>query len=496
MTTFTTDTKTFKAAIATFKAAAGVSRKSCVFLSLEPNGLRIVTHDAAVDTTIPGEVSQGEGVAYHRVYWQDLNKAITAASPVVAAPPVLTFTDEGITVAARAAVKVPALEWRELPAFTIGDVSKVASLPATMVNKGRGVLYAAGTDRTLPMLNAVHVTRHDGYLEFAATDRFRLVNAVLEDAGDDFSALIPAAVFKAAAGDLTVWSDDHKVGYVEVATGAGSLRARLVDADYPNVAPLFPKTAAAFIDADRVSLLEVAKLAKGLARNGVMTLEWTGHATAGDGEFSFTVHAVRGTANAVSVNPGYLSDALASMTADTVRIFMQEDAGRPVLMLENDYVSHILMPVRHGDGAPDPVTGTDEKEFKIDDHAPTPAVDPAPVKCPKTKRAKSKRAPRKAAESKTPAPARVAPAPVDPAPVEKSPAPVATDAPDLVSFEFKGVRISAPAAVWEEQIPAACGWLAMHNETWFKTFQDATGGRLRRAFTKLKATGLFEVATV
>ena len=500
MSTFTTDTKTFKAAISTFRNVTGITRAN-VHVTIDAAGMTLQTAggaDTPARIVIPGKV---DGGAYsHTVNWTDLSKASNSIKAIKSVPPVVTFTDEGITVAARSTVALEIIEsGSEVPDLMPVSVYSATALPADVMHAARGAVYAASTDRTLPMLTGIRIAGDEAGVEVTSTDRFRLVYATAAGADREIDAVIPAAAVKASTGGAAVYTTagvKYPDQWVTVETSGGTLTTSAIDADFPNVKPLFPKSVAGAVDVDRRSLLEVMRLANGLGmRNAQVQLDWHGTARAGVSSWDFEVKAVHGTAHCPAVNPSYMQDALASMTADTVRIFIQapyssDSVDRPIVMMGGDSVSHLLMPVRlpddevaaavEGDAA-----GVDsDGVIYLDSFAPAPAAEPAPRKA----------APRKAAKSKTPAPAPVAPAPVDPAPVD--PAPVDPAPADLVSFEFKGVRISAPAPVWEEQIPAACGWLAMHNETWFATFQDATGGRLRRAFTKLKATGLFEVATV
>ena len=154
----------------------------------------------------------------------------------------------------------------ELPLIPLDDYPQLPTLPELtgtidpqlFVEAITQVVAAAGKDDTLPMLTGVHMEIDGSEIQLAATDRFRLAMRTVEwdPVAEDVSAklLVPAKTLQENARTL----DSNLNNPIEIAVGAGDnigadglfglhaesreTTTRMLDADFPNVHPLLPKS--------------------------------------------------------------------------------------------------------------------------------------------------------------------------------------------------------------------------------------------------------------
>ena len=171
----------------------------------------------------------------------------------------------------------------ELPLMPLDDYPQLPTLPevtgtldtSTFVNAVTQVASAAGRDDTLPMLTGVHMEISGNKVNLAATDRFRLALRSLEwdpVAGDvQAKLLVPAKTLLDNARTL----DSHLQDPVEIAVGTGEnvggdglfglhsqnreTTTRMLDAEFPNIQPLLPKTHTSMASVEIAPLVEAIR---------------------------------------------------------------------------------------------------------------------------------------------------------------------------------------------------------------------------------------------
>ena len=283
----------------------------------------------------------------------------------------------------------------ELPLMSLDDYPQLPQLPevtgkispAALSGAVTQVAAAAGRDDTLPMLTGIHMEIQDNRLQLTATDRFRLALRSLEwepvAQGVEAKLLIPAKTLLDNARTLDTSIDDP----VEIAVGAAGnvggeglfglhtgnreTTTRLLDADFPNVAPLLPKSHTSIATVEVAPLLESIRRVSLVAdRNAQIRLQFRHgelalHASGADsGEAQETLPAAfSGTEELlIAFNAGYLRDGLAVIGTDRA-MFGFTEASRPAILIpEPDelpeaatdgtfptpqtHFTYLLMPVR------------------------------------------------------------------------------------------------------------------------------------------------------
>lgn len=282
----------------------------------------------------------------------------------------------------------------ELPLIPLDDYPQLPVLPEVtgtinpqlFVEAISQVVAAAGKDDTLPMLTGVHIDINGSHVEMTATDRFRLAMRTFEwePVSPDVQAklLVPAKTLQETGRSL----DTHLNIPVEIAVGTGENIAaeglfglhadnretttRMLDADFPNVAPLLPKTHSAMASIEVAPLQEAIRRVSLLTdRNAQIRMEFR------EGEVTLAAGADSGRASeslpcafngredfVIAFNPSYLKDGLAVVHTDRV-VFGFTEPSRPAIMIpepeelpaanedgsfptpETDF-TYLLMPVR------------------------------------------------------------------------------------------------------------------------------------------------------
>ena len=279
---------------------------------------------------------------------------------------------------------VPLDDYPQLP--TLPEVTGKIS-PAALTGAVTQVAAAAGRDDTLPMLTGIHVEIEGENVKLTATDRFRLAQRHLtwEPAAPGVQAdlLIPAKTLLDNARTLDTSLDEP----VEIAVGAGDniggdglfglhtgnreTTTRMLDADFPNVAPLLPKTHTSIASIEVAPLLEAIRRVSLVAdRNAQIRMQFRGDeltlfsSGADSGAAQETMHADFSGADEllIAFNAGYLREGLAVIGTDHV-LFGFTEASRPAIMVPQPeqipeqgadgafptpqtHFTYLLMPVR------------------------------------------------------------------------------------------------------------------------------------------------------
>ena len=253
----------------------------------------------------------------------------------------------------------------ELPLMPLDDYPVLPELPevtgtldtSTFVNAVTQVASAAGRDDTLPMLTGVHMEIAGNQVKLAATDRFRLALRSLEwdPVANDVQAklLVPAKTLLDNARTL----DSHLQDPVEIAVGTGEnvggdglfglhsqnreTTTRMLDAEFPNIQPLLPKTHTSMASVEIAPLVEAIRRVSLVAdRNAQLRMhfkpgEVSLYASGADsGEASESLQCAFTGADEllIAFNSGYLRDGLSVIPTKRV-VFGFTEASRPAIMI-------------------------------------------------------------------------------------------------------------------------------------------------------------------
>lgn len=278
---------------------------------------------------------------------------------------------------------IPLDDYPMLPKLPAGTGSINAKLFTEAVSQ---VASAAGKDDSLPMLTGVSMEIVGNQINLAATDRFRLALRTFEWEANDpelnVKLLIPARTLLDNARsldsglndsiDIAVGTGDQvgREGLFGVHTDNRETTTRLLDADFPNIAPLLPKEYTAIASVEIAPLVDAIRRVSLVAeRNAQIVLHFSegqviltaGATEAGHAEETLPC-AFTGKELTIAFNPGYLKDGL-SVVPTSRAVFGFTEPSRPAIMIpepeempsanENGifqtpdtYFTYLLMPVR------------------------------------------------------------------------------------------------------------------------------------------------------
>ncbi|MFE5713427.1 hypothetical protein ACFQ7J_21755 [Streptomyces sp. NPDC056501] len=272
----------------------------------------------------------------------------------------------------------------------------------TFLRQLNRVLPTAGRDDTLPVLTGIQITLDGEKLTMAATDRYRFavaevpVTSTAMPSDKPLAALIPADTLSALAKRLKAHDGPVGIGILEYAhadgeptvsqsvaratlsLGAVTVTMRSLDGSLPKYRTLFPKICDTSVQLDRATTVRAVKkcqavlTAKGLRDVPVM-FAWdadgnltlapqldTAEGTARTKGMAVPMAITHGTGEGLrggiaAFNPGFLLDALAAFTGDTVTLHLGEmkdgQLSKPGLFTEGpemagDGYKHLVMHVR------------------------------------------------------------------------------------------------------------------------------------------------------
>ena len=253
----------------------------------------------------------------------------------------------------------------ELPLMPLDDYPVLPELPevtgtldtSTFVNAVTQVASAAGRDDTLPMLTGIHVEIDGENVTLTATDRFRLAQRHLtwEPTSPDVKAdlLVPAKTLLDNARTLDTSIDDPVElaagtadniggdGLFGLHTGNRETTTRMLDADFPNVAPLLPKSHTAIASVEVAPLLESIRRVSLVAdRNAQLRMHfkpgevslYASGADSGEATESLQCAFTGADELLIAFNSGYLRDGLSVIPTKRV-VFGFTEASRPAIMI-------------------------------------------------------------------------------------------------------------------------------------------------------------------
>ncbi|MGD7002520.1 DNA polymerase III subunit beta [Corynebacterium halotolerans] len=257
----------------------------------------------------------------------------------------------------------------ELPLIPLDDYPQLPELPELtgtidpqlFIESITQVAAAAGKDDTLPMLTGVHVVVDGDRVEMAATDRFRLALRTFEwtPVTPDVKAnlLIPAKTLQENARTL----DPHQTDPVEIAVGQGDqvgreglfgvhtenreTTTRMLDADFPNIHPLLPKTHTSMASVPIAPLQEaIRRVSLVTERNAQIRMQFSpdqlilsaGGTDSGHAEETIPCSFIGRDELIIAFNPGYLKDGLAVVHTENVVFGFTEPSRSAILLPEPD----------------------------------------------------------------------------------------------------------------------------------------------------------------
>lgn len=284
----------------------------------------------------------------------------------------------------------------ELPLIPLDDYPQLPELPevtgtadpALFAEAVTQVAAAAGRDDTLPMLTGVHIDIKGSEVHLAATDRFRLALRSFEwtpsSPSVEAKLLVPAKSLLDNARTLdsglnepiqiAVGSDDHigSDGLFGMHAANRETTTRMLDAEFPNIQPLLPKTHTSMASIDIAPLQEaIRRVSLVTDRNAQIRMEFSdgqvilsagGTNDSGHAEESLSCVFTGRDSLTIAFNPGYLKDGLAVVNTDRV-VFGFTEPSRPAILIPepeempeadddgvfqtpDTYFTYLLMPVR------------------------------------------------------------------------------------------------------------------------------------------------------
>jgi DNA polymerase-3 subunit beta len=240
-----------------------------------------------------------------------------------------------------------------LSSMSLSDYPEIPALPASTGSVSANdfahavsqVAVAASREEVTPVLTAVMITASAKELTMVATDRFRVAVKSLNWLGKavEKELLIPSRVLTEIAktfshdGDLEIAFGEGEKEVIGFSAGNKSVSSATIKGKYPPVMQLFPSEITNFAVLNTHDLLDATKrVALVVDRekplrykfdNSEAVLESIGSDVAEASEQ--VVCSLTGEATTVSLRPQFLSDALAGIESENVRIGFTTNPNNP-----------------------------------------------------------------------------------------------------------------------------------------------------------------------
>lgn len=325
-----------------------------MLITADDEGLEFAGFDYEVSTKvrIPAEVAQPGRIAVAGKLIAD----ITASMPN---KPIQVFVEGSMVqlVCGASRFELPSIPLDDYPTLpTLPEVTGAIS-PKLFIDAVTQVAAAAGRDDTLPMLTGVHMEITGEDVVFTATDRFRLALRRFQwaPASPDAQAklLVPAKNLLENARTL----DANSTEPVEIAVGTGDsigaeglfgihidnrqTTTRMLDANFPNVDPLLPKTHRSLASVEISALQDAIRRVSLVAdRNAQIRMQFNrneiilsaGGSDAGHAEESVPCAYTSDEELLIAFNPSFLRDGLSVIRTNRV-VFGFTEASRPAILI-------------------------------------------------------------------------------------------------------------------------------------------------------------------
>lgn len=207
------------------------------------------------------------------------------------------------------------------------------------------VAVAASREEVTPVLTAVMITASSKELTMVATDRFRVAVKILPWTGKavDREVLIPARVLSEISktfshdSELELGLGEGEKDMIGFSSGNKSVSTATIKGKYPAVLQLFPDQTASFAILSRQDLLDgTRRVALVVDREKPLRYKFTEDELSLESIGSDVADAseqvpcsMKGEDTIVSLRPQFLSDALASLEAENVKIGFTVNPNNP-----------------------------------------------------------------------------------------------------------------------------------------------------------------------
>lgn len=262
----------------------------------------------------------------------------------------------------------PADDFPELP--EIDEKKAVVFKIATdeFKNSVGQVIIASANDFNRPALTGVHFYTSDKSLFIVATDGYRVAKKkLIRDVKSEIKITIPASSLQEVIRSINDDMEEIEISFnddlIRFRLGEIEIISKIIDAEYPNIDSLIPKTSEINLEVDREELIRVAKLASLFARhatNDVITCEskspdiFSVHSIANEfGENDSKLDTKVNQDGKISITSKYFIDAINAVSTPIISISFTNITDQvnlinaPMIIKEqnsDDYI-HILMPV-------------------------------------------------------------------------------------------------------------------------------------------------------
>ncbi len=344
-----------------------------VLLKTEGGALRLSTTnlELAVNSTVRGKIEkEGEYSVPAKLF-------LDYVSLLPSGKVELVLTDEGLEVRSDEQETVlkgmSANEFPVLPKLATNQPYEITAVDFKLAI-GQ-VAFAVSTSESRPELMGVACffggQAGAGKVAFAATDSYRLAERTISVTGNATEArmIVPARAFVEISRILGSYKDelsmpDHvQLSFTDnqmvMSFGSVELVSRLIEGSFPDYKPLIPQHFKTEAVVNRMELQKAVRAASLFSRQGIFDIHLeldpekgtctVKSADQGTGKTKTSLKVkVTGDANAVMLNFRYLTDGLAAMATENVRL-RQVDGMNPILLTpdgaEESY-RYIVMPIR------------------------------------------------------------------------------------------------------------------------------------------------------
>ena len=261
----------------------------------------------------------------------------------------------------------PADDFPELPEIDEKKAVVFKLSTEEFKNSATQVVVASGNDFNRPALTGVHFYTDDKNLYMIATDGYRVAKKkLISEVKSEISVTIPSNSLQEVLRSIDDSMDEIEIAFnedlIRFRLGEIEIISKIIDAEYPPVGNLIPKTTKISIDVDREELIRVVKLASLFARhatNDIIAFETKSpdtlsiYSIANEfGENNSSIDTKVNEDGKIFMTSHYLLDALNVIDSPRISINFNNGAtGNPIesaMILKgtnSEYYIHIIMSV-------------------------------------------------------------------------------------------------------------------------------------------------------
>jgi DNA polymerase-3 subunit beta len=320
-------------------------------------GLILTTTDLELSArlTVPVEVREGGVVLVPARLLGDTVRSLSAA-------PVEVETGGGQVRVGCAAYEgaLRALPEEDFPSLESPAGTRVVVEAKAFVEAAGQVGRAASRDDARPVLTGVLLEISREGVTLVATDSYRLaVRELVATADGEARVIVPERALAEAGrgaaliekGELEVFVGESQVAF---RVGRLTVTSRLIEGEFPNYRQLLPEAYESRLTAPRQQLLDAVKRVGLLARDtSPVRLEFNAlgvKLSSSSPDLGQAVEALEaryeGEDVTAAFNPTYLTDGLAAVTGEAVRVEVRDGLKPGVVRGESEDFTYLVMPVR------------------------------------------------------------------------------------------------------------------------------------------------------